>query len=108
LKKLGLWVGVCVLAFKGGLRSVHCWLMRSPYFFYLLTTSVLRINFNKTMAFKKVTKFTRAGKDGKEIICPKCSHKVKVSHFAWTAINCQGCKQEIQKTDFKIANPIKK
>lgn len=60
------------------------------------------------MAFKKVTKFTRASKNGKEIICPKCSHKVTVSHFAWSEIVCQGCKQEIKKTDFKIAVSAKK
>jgi len=46
---------------------------------------------------KKVNKYTRAGKDGKFIWCPKCLVKCVVFHFSWYALVCNYCKAEVQK-----------
>lgn len=51
---------------------------------------------------KKVNNNTRAGKLGKNIVCPKCSKKSLVYHFSWSAIKCQKCKNFIEKQNWKI------
>ena len=48
----------------------------------------------------KVTKYTRAGHNGKEILCPKCNHKTTVYHFIWYAIKCEGCGEFIDKLNW--------
>jgi len=50
----------------------------------------------------KVTKHTRAGLKGKEILCPECKHKTRVYHFSWLAIKCSGCKEFIDKYNFNL------
>jgi ribosomal protein S27E len=45
----------------------------------------------------KVGKNTRAGKLGKEIICPLCNYKTLVYHFSWAAIKCNHCNNMINK-----------
>ena len=52
---------------------------------------------------QKVNKRTRAGKLGKNIICPKCSKKSLVYHFSWFLIQCQKCKNFIEKQNWRIA-----
>ena len=47
-----------------------------------------------------VTKFTRAGNNGKWIVCPKCQQSSKVFHFSWSALTCQSCKESINKEDW--------
>ena len=47
----------------------------------------------------KVTGSTRAGKKGKIIECPECSHRMVMSNFSWSKIVCLGCRAEIKKTD---------
>ena len=49
---------------------------------------------------KKISKYARAKKNGTTIFCPKCDKGMTVYHFAWFALICQGCKAEIEKTDF--------
>ena len=51
---------------------------------------------------KNVDRYTRAGHSGKIIQCPHCQHHSVVSHFAWCAITCQGCKADVDKQDFFI------
>jgi uncharacterized CHY-type Zn-finger protein len=48
----------------------------------------------------KVNKYTRAGKNGKFIICPVCKKKSKVYHFSFTALQCQNCESMINKNEF--------
>jgi ribosomal protein S27E len=55
----------------------------------------------------KVNRYTRAGNSGKIISCPNCKNKVKVYHFAWTAISCGKCKKTVDKEKWNIVN-IKK
>jgi len=52
------------------------------------------------MTFVKVTNSARAGKNGKTIKCPKCSHVGTVYHFAWSGLGCQGCNEMIDKLDW--------
>ena len=51
---------------------------------------------------KKVTKYTRAGREGRTIYCPECNAPNKVYHFSWSALTCGGCKQMIGKYYFSI------
>ena len=51
---------------------------------------------------KKVNRYTRASKMGKNIFCPLCNHANKVYHFCWSAITCQECKEIINKNEFYI------
>ena len=46
----------------------------------------------------KVNRYTRAGKDGKFIICPMCDMVETVYHFSWSALSCQHCDCMINKT----------
>lgn len=49
---------------------------------------------------KKVTKHTRAKKNGTVIYCPECNKGSKVYHFAWTALTCNHCDTMIEKLDW--------
>jgi ribosomal protein S27E len=50
----------------------------------------------------KVNRYTRAGHEGKEITCPKCSQNAKVYHFSWSAITCLHCRESVNKTDWEV------
>ena len=49
---------------------------------------------------KLVNKYTRAGNNGKEIICPLCDNKHTVFHFSWSALTCQCCRDSIDKPEW--------
>ena len=49
-----------------------------------------------------VNRYTRAGNNGKVIICPLCNTEATVYHFAWSALSCQSCEQSINKTDYLL------
>lgn len=48
-------------------------------------------------SYERVSKRTRAGSNGKKIVCPLCCESARVYHFCWTAITCQTCKHMIEK-----------
>ena len=50
-----------------------------------------------------VSKHTRAGRNGREIVCPNCNDKHKVSHFSWTALTCMDCGKDINKEEWTVA-----
>ena len=52
------------------------------------------------MHTKPITRYTRAGRNGKDIVCT-CGHVSHVYHFCWSASTCSGCKQMINKYDYK-------
>ena len=54
----------------------------------------------------KVNKNTRAGHQGKDIVCPKCNHVGKVYHFTWGNLGCINCKKIINKYDWIIKETI--
>ena len=50
----------------------------------------------------QVTRYTRAGKNGKWITCPKCSQTSKVYHFCWSALTCMCCREDVEKYDWSV------
>lgn len=56
----------------------------------------------KFLAYAKVSKKTRASKDGTRIFCPHCKHAVVVHHFGWEALSCQKCGKDVPKTEWLI------
>ena len=55
------------------------------------------------LKLKGVNRYTKAPVDGREIVCPKCSEKVRVYHFSWSAIGCTHCKTDIDKDLWTVA-----
>jgi len=51
-----------------------------------------------------VTKYTRAGREGKCIECPDCQNQAVVWHFAWSALTCSECETSYPKYEWKIAS----
>ena len=56
---------------------------------------------DKTLT-QKVTKYTRATKHGKTIVCPQCNKVATVYHFSWSALSSQHCDTMIDKYDWKL------
>jgi ribosomal protein S27E len=54
------------------------------------------------MMTQTVNRYTRAGRDGRPIVCPHCGTFATVYHFAWCAITCSGCHRMVDKTDWLI------
>ena len=50
----------------------------------------------------KVTKYTRAGKNGKQIVCPECRSIRTVYHFNWSGLTCPECKESVDKYDWEV------
>ena len=51
---------------------------------------------------KHVDKHTRAGNNGRTIVCPQCCNVSKVFHFSWSALTCQSCDVSINKGDWLL------
>jgi ribosomal protein S27E len=52
------------------------------------------------MKSKRVTKHTRARRIGKVIACPHCGTFATVYHFAWVAMQCEGCGAMVPKLKY--------
>ena len=61
-------------------------------------------DFFKEYFSKTVNRYTRAGKNGKEIICPYCNKISRVYHFSWSAVGCLNCKEMVNKNEWRIAS----
>ena len=57
---------------------------------------------NKTNKNSYITKYTRAGKYGKQIVCPECDNIQTVYHFGWSALTCHKCKQSVYKYEWRV------
>jgi hypothetical protein len=69
----------------------------------MLSLNLQVSNFYKgTTIMKKLTKYSRAGKNGKAIVCPHCSNRRRVYHMAWDHLICSGCKAEVPKTGYLV------
>ena len=55
-----------------------------------------------TVKFKPITKYARAGKWGKHIMCPNCRSISKVYNFSWSGLQCQQCETCIDKQHWSI------
>ena len=45
--------------------------------------------------FSNVNRYTRAGKNGKDILYPECREWGTVYHFSWSALQFQSCKESV-------------
>ena len=52
--------------------------------------------------FSNVNRYTRAGKNGKQILCPECKEWGKVYHFSWYALGCTSCGEMIDKEKWLV------
>jgi len=55
-----------------------------------------------TIIESKITRYTRAGEFGKEIICPKCSGIVRVYNFGFKSLKCIHCEQFSDKGNWGL------
>lgn len=51
---------------------------------------------------KKVTMQTRAGQKGKSVYCPHCHAESILYNFAFKALKCRHCNEEVLKQDWLI------
>ena len=49
-----------------------------------------------------VTRDTRGGKYGKQLVCPECDNIIRVYHFSFSGLTCPKCKQSVAKYDWKV------
>ena len=53
--------------------------------------------------FVPITRFSRCKRySGAKIQCPKCNTIGRVYHLSWSALQCQNCKNMIEKFDWLI------
>lgn len=52
----------------------------------------------------RVTRNTRASKNGTTITCPKCGKSEVVFHFSWSALSCPTCGAVHDKCDWLLAD----
>ena len=56
--------------------------------------------------FSNVNRYTRAGKNGKQILCPECREWGTVYHFSWSTLTCQSCKEDVNKEDWIVEKTV--
>ena len=57
---------------------------------------------NKNSKDIYVTRYTRRGKYGKQIVCPECDNIIRVYHFSFSGLTCPKCKQSVDKYRWKV------
>ena len=55
-----------------------------------------------TEDFKPVHKRTRAGNNGKNIMCPRCGHIHRVNNFSWQELQCPKCTLWVTKYEWLV------
>ena len=55
-----------------------------------------------TEHFDQVNGRTRAGKNGKQVMCPVCQCKNRVYHFSWSSMTCTSCKSDVEKEKWLV------
>ena len=56
--------------------------------------------------FSNVNRYTRAKKNGTEILCPECREWGTVYHFSWSALVCQSCEETVNKEDWIVEKTV--
>ena len=59
-----------------------------------------------TCYFTNVNRHTRAGKNGKQILCPECREWSTVYHFSWSQLTCIHCEEDVNKEDFIVEKTV--
>jgi len=54
------------------------------------------------MNFKPITRYTRAGRNGKKLQCPKCQSVRTIYHFNFSGLTCPECKESIGKYEWSV------
>ncbi len=67
-----------------------------------LLASMRTLTLPAVLRMKKISKYIRAGHEGKYIYCPHCHIPCLVGHFAWTALQCTNCKADVPKPEWLI------
>ena len=49
-----------------------------------------------------ITKYTRGGKYGKQLVCPECDNIIRIYHFSFSGLTCPKCKQSVDKYSWKV------
>ena len=49
-----------------------------------------------------VTRYTRGGKYGKQLVCPECDNIIRIYHFSFSGLTCPKCKQSVDKYRWKV------
>ena len=57
---------------------------------------------NKNSMDNNVTRYTRGGKNGKQLVCPDCGNIIRIYHFSFSGLTCPQCKQSVDKYDWKV------
>ena len=57
---------------------------------------------NKNSEDIYVTRYTRGGKNGKQLVCPDCDNIIRIYHFSFTGLTCPKCKQSVDKYRWKV------
>ena len=58
------------------------------------------------MIFTNVNRYTRGGKNGKQLKCPKCQSVRTIYHFSWSALGCQSCNYIVNKEDWIVEKTV--
>ena len=57
---------------------------------------------NKNSEDIYVTRYTRGGKNGKQLVCPECDNIIRIYHFSFSGLVCPQCKQSVDKYSWKV------
>ena len=57
---------------------------------------------NKNSEDIYVTRYTRGGKNGKQLVCPDCDNIIRIYHFSFSGLVCPKCKQSVDKYRWKV------
>ena len=49
-----------------------------------------------------VTRYTRGGNNGTQLVCPECDNIIRIYHFSFSGLTCPQCKQSVAKYDWKV------
>ena len=55
-----------------------------------------------TEDYVPMTKRTRAGKNGKNIMCPVCGHIHRIHHLSWSSLTCTRCGSNVDKYEWMV------
>ena len=66
------------------------------------TTAIFQNKTNKNSIDNNVTRYTRGGKNGKQLVCPDCDNIIRIYHFSFSGLTCPQCKQSVAKYDWKV------